>query len=119
MSKIAYIAEQIRQSFVAEGYGVRIEDPSKGDVIYITKGGLLKTALGLRSVLKIKIQPTKDGNIDFEVGVSILKQQLVPTVITMCLFSSVVIAQIWRMIRQSKPDEKVVAVAERAVYQKC
>lgn len=119
VSKIAYIAEQIRQSFVAEGYEVRIEDPSKGDVIYITKGGLLKAALGLRSALKITMRPTKDGNIDFEAGVSILKQQLVPTVITMCLFSPVVIAQIWGMIRQSKLDEKAVAVAERAVYQKC
>lgn len=95
VSKIAYVAERIRQSFVAEGYEVRIEDPSNGEVIYVTKGGLVKAALGLPSALKIKMQPTKDGNIEFEAGVSILKQQIVPTFITMCLFSPVVIAQIW------------------------
>ncbi len=119
VSKITHVAEQIRQSFTAEGYEVRIENPSKGDEIYITKGGLFKVALGLRSALKITMRPTKDGNINFEAGVSIFKQQLVPTVITMCFFSPVVIAQIWGMIKQSKLDEKAVAIAERAVYQNC
>lgn len=119
VSKIVYVAEQIRQSFAAEGYEVRIENPSKGDEIYITKGGLFKAALGLSSALKITMRPTKDGNINFGAGVSIFKQQLVPTVITMCFFSPVVIAQIWGMIKQSKLDEKAVAIAERAVYQNC
>lgn len=32
--------------------------------------------------------------------------------------ANVVIAQIWGMIKQSKLDEKAVAVAERAVYKK-
>ena len=102
VSKITHVAEQIRQSFAAEGYEVRIENPSKGDEIYITKGGLFKAALGLRSALKITMRPTKDGNINFEAGVSIFKQQLVPTIITMCFFSPVVLAQIWGMIKQSK-----------------
>mgnify|MGYP006917393672 CR=1 FL=1 len=119
VSKITHVAEQIRQSFAAEGYEVRIENPSKGDEIYITKGGLFKAALGLRSALKITMRPTKDGNINFEAGVSIFKQQLVPTVITMCFFSPVVLAQIWGIIKQSKLDEKAVAIAERAVYQNC
>lgn len=119
VSKITHVSEQIRQSFAAEGYEVRIENPSKGDEIYITKGGLFKAALGLRSALKITMRPTKDGNINFEAGVSIFKQQLVPTIITMCFFSPVVLAQIWGMIKQSKLDEKAVAIAERAVYQNC
>ena len=63
------------------------------------------------------MRPSKDGNINFEAGVSILKQQFVPTVITMCFFSPVVIAQIWGMIKQSKLDEKAVDIAERALYQ--
>lgn len=119
VSKTTHVAEQIRQSFAAEGYEVRIENPSKGDEIYITKGGLFKAALGLRSALKITMRPTKDGNINFEAGVSIFKQQLVPTVITMCFFSPVVLAQIWGIIKQSKLDEKAVVIAERAVYQNC
>ena len=116
-SQIPSVAEKIRKAFVAEGYEVRVDNPDRGQEIYITKGGLFKAALGLRSALKIIMRPSKDGNINFEAGVSILKQQFVPTVITMCFFSPVVIAQIWGMIKQSKLDEKAVDIAERALYQ--
>ena len=116
-SQIPAIAEQIRQAFATDGYEVRIDNPANGQEIYITKGGFVKAALGLRSALKVTMKPTRDGNINFEAGVSIFKQQFVPTVITMCFFSPVVIAQIWGMIKQSKLDEKAVAIAERALYQ--
>ena len=116
-SQIPAIAEQIRQAFAADGYEVRIDNPANGQEIYITKGGFVKAALGLRSALKVTMEPARDGTINFEAGVSIFKQQFVPTVITMCFFSSVVIAQIWGMIKQSKLDEKAVAIAEQALYQ--
>ena len=116
-SQIPAVAEQIRQAFAADGYEVRIDNPVTGQEIYITKGGFVKAALGLRSALKVTMKPVRDGNINFEAGVSIFKQQLVPTVITVCFFSPVVIAQIWGMIKQSKLDEKAVAIAERALYQ--
>ena len=116
-SQIPAIAEQIRQAFAADGYEVRIENPANGQEIYITKGGFVKAALGLRSALKVTMKPTRDGNINFEAGVSIFKQQFVPTVITMCFFSPVVIAQIWGVIKQSKLDEKAVAIAEQTLYQ--
>ena len=116
-SQIPSVAEKIRKAFVAEGYEVRVDNPDCGQEIYITKGGLFKAALGLRSALKVIMKPSRDGNINFEAGVSVLKQQFVPTVITMCFFSPVVIAQIRGMIKQSKLDEKAVAIAERALYQ--
>ena len=109
--------EWVRQAFAADGYEVRIDNPANGQEIYITKGGFVKAALGLRSALKVTMKPARDGNINFEASVSIFKQQFVPTVITMCFFSPVVIAQIWGMIKQSKLDEKAVLVAERALYQ--
>lgn len=116
-SQIPAVAEQIRQAFATDGYEVRIDNPANGQEIYITKGGFVKAALGLRAALKVTMKPARDGNINFEAGVSIFKQQFVPTVITMCFFSPVVIAQIWGMIKQSKLDEKAVLVAERALYQ--
>lgn len=116
-SQIPSVAEKIRKAFVAEGYEVRIDNPDSGQEIYITKGGLFRAALGLRSALKVIMKPSRDGKINFEAGISIIKQQFVPTVITMCFFSPVVIAQIWGMIKQSKLDEKAVAIAERALYQ--
>ena len=116
-SQIPAVAEQIRQSFVAEGYEVRFERIANGREIYITKGGLFKAALGLRSALKVVMKPSKDGNISFEASASVLKQQFVPTIITACFFAPVAIAQIWGLIKQSKLDEKAVAIAEKALYQ--
>ena len=116
-SQIPAVAEQIRQAFAVDGYEVRIDNPATGQEIYIKKGGFIKAALGLGSALKITMKPGRNGNIDFEAGVSVFKQQFVPTVITMCFFSPVVIAQIWGMIKQSKLDEKAVSVAEQALYQ--
>ena len=116
-SRIPYIAEEIRKSFMSEGFEVRIVDPNRGNEIYITKGGLFKAALGLRSALKVVMKPNREGNIDFEAGISIVKQQLIPTLLTVCVFSPVVIAQIWGMINQSNLDEKAIEIAERAMYQ--
>lgn len=115
--QIPYVAEQLSLAFAAEGYETGIKDTADGKEVNITKGGLFKAALGLRSALNIKMRPTRDGYIDFEAGVSIIKQQFVPTLVTVWLFSPVVIAQIWGMIKQSKLDEKALAVAERAVCQ--
>ena len=79
-SMIPYMAEQIRQEFSAEGFEVIISDLKSGKEINITKGGLFKAVVGLRSALKVSITPAKDGYIDFEAGVSIVKQQLLPTI---------------------------------------
>lgn len=117
-SMIPYITENIRMAFVSEGYEVMITNPSIGDELYISKGGILKSALGLRSALKITMKSTDDGYIKFKAGVSIFKQQAIPTLITVCLCSPVVVTQIWGMIKQSKLDEKALEVAEYALYKK-
>lgn len=111
-SIIPYVAENIRMAFISEGYEVRITNPSKGDEMYISKGGILKSALGLQSALKITIKPTCDGYIKFKS----FKQQAIPTLITVCFCSPVVVTQIWGMIKQSKLDEKALEVAEYTLY---
>ena len=50
--KRLFTAEQLRQAFAGEGYEVRIENTRVGREVYITKGGLFKAALGLRSALR-------------------------------------------------------------------
>ena len=73
-SRIPYIAEEIRKSFFADKYEVCIVVPSLGNETYITKGGMFKAALGLRSAMKIIMKSSLDGYIDFEAGISIVKQ---------------------------------------------
>ena len=114
-ARIPQVAEKIRQAFVNEGYEVRIEEPASGEKIFISKGGLFKAALGLRTALEITMRPDNAGNIAFKAGISVVKQQLIPTLITMFVFSPVVIAQVWGMIKQSKLDEKALSIAERAL----
>lgn len=116
-SKIPYVAQEIGRAFMAEGYEVKIDNPLEGNRMYITKGGLFKAALGLRSALEITMKSTGNGRVRFKAGVNVIKQQFVPTVITVCFLSPVVVAQIWGMIKQSKLDEKAAAIAERAFYQ--
>lgn len=48
--------------------------PSLENETYITKGGMFKAALGLRSAMKIIMKSSLDGYIDFEAGISIVKQ---------------------------------------------
>lgn len=115
--KIPQVAEKIRKEFADEGYEVRIEDPASGQRIFISKGGLFKAALGLRTALEITMKPNSAGNIEFEAGISVVKQQLIPTIITICFFSPLVIAQVWGMIKQSKLDKKALEIAERGFYQ--
>lgn len=115
-ARIPQVAEKIRQAFVNECYEVRIENPATGEKIYISKGGLFKAALGLRTALEITMKPDNAGNIAFEAGISVVKQQLVPTLITMFVFSPVVIVQVWGMVKQSKLDEKALAIAEYELY---
>ena len=115
-ARIPQVAEKIRQAFVNEGYEVRIENPASGQRIFISKGGLFKAALGLRTALEITMKPDNAGNIAFEAGISVVKQQLIPTLITMFVFSPVVIVQVWGMVKQSKLDEKALAIAEYELY---
>ena len=115
-ARIPQVAEKIRQAFVNENYEVRIEDPASGQRIFISKGGLFKAVIGARTALEITMQPNNTGNIAFEAGISVVKQQLIPTLITMFVFSPVVIAQVWGMIKQSKLDEKALEIAERELY---
>ena len=116
-ARIPQVAEEIRKEFANEGYEVRIEDPASGQRIFISKGGLFKAAIGLRTELEITMIPDSAGNIEFEAGVNVVKQQLIPTIITICFFQPVFIAQVWGMIKQSKLDEKALAIAERGFYQ--
>ena len=67
-SLIPVIAEQIKTEFAAEQFEVQIDNLLSGGVdISISKGGLFKAVLGLKSALKVSLIP-KDNAIAFEAG---------------------------------------------------
>lgn len=90
-SLIPVIAEQIKTEFAAEQFEVQIDNLLSGGVdISISKGGLFKAVLGLKSALKVSLIP-KDNAIAFEAGIGIFGQQAIPTIISMLFFWPVLI----------------------------
>ena len=116
VSLIPEIANRIENDFIREGYEVqKIALSSGGYDISITKGGLFKAVLGMKTALKVTLLP-QGGSIYFEAGVGIWGQQAIPTVISMLFFWPVLLTQIWGMVEQSKLDDKALEIAEGVVY---
>ena len=115
-SLIPTIANRIQEEFQSDGYEVAMDALSSGGYdISITKGGLFKAVLGMKTALKVTLLP-QSSSIHFEAGVGIWGQQAIPTVISMLFFWPVLLTQIWGMIEQSKLDDKALEIAEGVVY---
>lgn len=117
-ANILYIADAIEQQMLSEGYSVEKQSLISGGCdISITKGGLFKAVLGMKTALKVSLQPA-GSNISIEAGVGIFGQQAIPTVISMLFFWPVLLTQIWGLIKQSNLDDHVIAIAQ-ASADKC
>ena len=112
---IPTIATRIQDHFQMEGFQVTsVMLTSGGCDISVTKGGMFKAVLGMKSALKISLLP-QGNNILFEAGIGIFGQQVIPTAITMFLFWPVLITQIWGMVEQAKLDDKALEIAQTVV----
>ena len=112
---ISEIASQVESYFKQEGYEVqKVALSSGGYDISITKGGLFKAVLGMKTALKVTLLPVGNG-ISFEAGVGSWGQQAIPTIISMLFFWPVLITQIWGMIEQSSLDDKALEIAEKVI----
>lgn len=110
-SLIPTIANRIQEEFQNEGYEVAMDALSSGGYdISITKGGVFKAVLGMKTALKVTLIP-QGSNIYFEAGVGIWGQQAIPTVISMFFLWPVLITQIWGIVEQSKLDDKALDIA--------
>ena len=114
-SLIPTIANRIQEEFQNDGYEVSMDAlSSDGYDISITKGGVFKAVLGMKTALKVTLLP-QDNNIHFEAGIGIWGQQAIPTVISMLFFWPVLITQIWGMVEQSKLDDKALEIAQDVI----
>lgn len=112
---IPTIANRIQEEFQNEGFDVSMDALSSGGYdISITKGGIFKAVLGMKTALKVTLLP-QGSNIHFEAGVGIWGQQAIPTVISMLFFWPVLITQIWGMVEQSKLDDKALEIAKDVI----
>ena len=112
--QIDAIAGAICDEFRNDGFDVMADDLlSNGKDISITKGGIFKAVLGMRSALKITLIPQTDGML-FNANVGIFGQQVIPGVISLFFFWPVLLTQIWGLVKQSKLDDRALAIAEQA-----
>lgn len=113
---ISTIAHEIACVFRLDGYDVDSVISSNGwREITITKGGLFKRCLGMRTAMKVILYPY-NGNIKFETEPGIFGNQVIPVILVASGLWIVLIPQIWGLIRQSKLDDKALEIAERIVY---
>lgn len=114
-SLIPTIATRIQDEFQKEGYEVeKIFLSNGGYEISITKGGIFKAVLGMRTALKVTLTP-QGGSIYFEAGVGVWGQQVIPTIISMLYFWPILITQIWGLVEQSNLDEKALNIAMEVI----
>lgn len=112
---IPAIANEIEREFVGEGFEVKKQSLFSGGVdISITKGGIFKAVLGMKTALKITMTP-QGNSIIFDANVGIWGQQTIPTIISMLFFWPVLITQIWGMVNQAKMDDKALEIAYRVI----
>lgn len=114
-SLISAIAENVKKSLECEGYSIALLPIVTGGVMLdLTKGGLFKAVLGLKTALKVTLRPEKKS-IYAEASVGIFGQQLIPTVIMLFFAWPVLLTQIWGMIKQAKLDDHVMDLLETAI----
>lgn len=114
-SQIPAITEAIRKEFESCDFTVNVDSMISGGAdISITKGGMFKAVLGMRSALKVVLTPQSDG-VFFEASVGIYGQQVIPTVISMFFFWPVLITQIWGLVKQAELDDRALQAAEKAI----
>lgn len=105
---IPAVAAEVAAALESEYYTVKYETTICDDAdISISKGGIFKAILGMKTALKVYIYQ-QDGHIKAEAKVGIFGQQAIPTVISMLFFWPVLITQIWGIIKQSKLDDHVL-----------
>jgi hypothetical protein len=105
----------VRQHFENAGYTVSISKNSSGFFFSLTKGGIFKAVLGMKTSLNVEVKRVYNG-IVIDAKVGIFGQQAIPTVISMLFLWPVLLTQIAGLVSQSKLDDEAINVVEDAIH---
>lgn len=108
-------AREVSEHFAERSYQVEVLPVSGGAwQVGITRGGMFKAAVGLKSALKIDLEPRSDGLL-VRAGAGVFGRQVAPTAITLFVAWPVLLTQVWGMIRDSSLDDEAIRVVELSV----
>lgn len=112
---LALAADDLMQHFRHQGFDVTGQETLTGGWdVSIHKGGLFKAVLGMKTALKVSVEPCPNGTL-VKAGIGIFGQQVVPTVIMWYLFWPVMLTQLWGLVQQAKLDDEAISVVERSL----
>ncbi len=114
-SLINVISESIVREFQRDGYECAMVPCPFGTQVSISKGGIFKAALGLKTALNVSVSAAGNNSVYIKAGVGLFKLQAIPTAIMWFVFWPVIVTQIWGLVQQSHLDDRVMAVAERVI----
>ncbi|MGI6012528.1 MAG: zinc ribbon domain-containing protein [Ruminococcus sp.] len=106
-------AEEYFQSL---GYDFSRGDSASGYYFSISKGGVFKAVLGMKTALNVDLMPMT-GGVSVTAKVGIFGQQFIPTIISTFFLWPVLLTQISGMVQQSKLDDQVVQFLEQTIRQ--
>lgn len=116
-SLIPAMSDKITSHFTAEGYEVDVQVSNMGTHdISLTKGGMFKAVVGLKTALKVTLKPESD-KVSFDAGIGIFGQQLIPSLVMYFVAWPVLLTQLWGLVQQSKLDDTALALAESVAAQ--
>lgn len=112
---IPVACRKIKSEFEADGfdYAVKTESFNK-TVVLVTKGNLVKQAIGLKQGLEITFKP-ECGMVSVNARGTVIKDQAIATILSMLVAWPVVIAQIIGLVNQSKLDEMAIETVTSAM----
>lgn len=114
-SLVPAMADKIANHFRVEGYEVDVRTSDLGTYdISMTKGGVFKAVLGMKTALKVTLKPGT-SNVTFDAGIGIFGQQLIPTVIMLFVAWPVILTQMWGLVQQAGLDDQALALAESVI----
>lgn len=114
-SLIPAMANKITDYFKSQGYEVDVQVSDLGTYdISLTKGGMFKAVLGLKTALKVTLKPEAD-RVSFDAGIGIFGQQLIPALIMYFVAWPVLLTQLWGMVQQAKLDDTALFLAESVI----
>lgn len=111
VSDLTPVANDVTEYFKQKGFEVAKEKTLIGGWdISITKSGIFKTVLGLKSALKVEIEPMGTST-NVKAGVGVFGAQVVPVILLYFVGWPILVTQIWGLIQNSKLDEEALECA--------
>ncbi|MGW3417118.1 zinc ribbon domain-containing protein [Streptomyces phaeochromogenes] len=106
------VSTDLVKHFQERGYeATQMRRPDDAWEVSITKGGLFKAAVGLRTALKVQLVQQPGGTL-VRAGAGVFGKQAVPAALTLFVAWPVLLAQVWGLINQAGLDDEAIKAVE-------